>query len=194
MKVSHFSRFPMDQWRWPNFSPRELASKREGELLIDPPSLDKLQALRTRLGRPMVITSAYRSPAHNRAVGGAAGSLHMDGKAFDVVVGNHDPRAFIAAARAAGFTGIGTYPRQGFIHIDTGPARTWGDPFPFTRTGLAPEPAMPPQPENKAPIPVLDAAAAWDVTGGAARSALTWPTIGGLSAIALAAAYFIFGG
>lgn len=193
MKVSHFSRFPMNQWRWPNFSPRELASKREGELLIDPPSLDKLQALRTRLGRPMVITSAYRSPAHNRAVGGATNSLHMQGKAFDVVVGNHDPRAFIAAARAAGFTGIGTYPRRGFIHIDTGPARTWGDPFPFTGTGLAPEPALPAAPAPAAPVPVLDAAPA---SGAAAprNPAVEWPLIGGLSAIVLAAAYFIFGG
>ncbi|WP_408591971.1 YcbK family protein [Paracoccus marcusii] len=142
MKVSHFSQYPSANWRWPNFSPRELASKREGELLIDPPSMDKLQTLRNDLARPMVITSAYRSPAHNRAVGGATGSFHLQGKAFDVVLGNHDPHAFIAAARKAGFTGIGTYPRQGFIHIDTGRARTWGDPFPKTATGLAPEPVI----------------------------------------------------
>lgn len=139
MKVSHFSQYPSAHWRWPNFLPRQLASC-EGELLIDPPSMDKLQTLRNDLARPMVITSAYISPAHNRAVGGATCSLHLQGKAFDVVLGNHDPHAIITAARKAGFTGIGTYPRQGLIHIDTGRVRTWGDPFPQTATGLALEP------------------------------------------------------
>ena len=159
MKVSHFSKYPAANWRWPNFTAREMASKREGELLIDPPSMDRLQTLRNNLARPMVITSAYRSAAHNKAVGGASASLHMEGKAFDVVVGNHDPHAFIAAARTAGFTGIGTYPRQGFIHIDTGPARVWGDPFPKTATSLPPEPVKERPPVAPArPIPVADAA------------------------------------
>lgn len=119
-----FQQYPSANCRWSNFSPLELASKREGELLIDPPSMDKLQTLRNDLARPMVITSAYRSPAHNRAVGRAIGSFHLQGKAFDVVLGNHDPHAIIAAARKAGFTGIGSYPRQGLIHIYTGRVRT----------------------------------------------------------------------
>ena len=43
---------------------------------------------------------------------------------------NHDPEAFEAAARATGFRGFGFYPRSGFIHIDLGPARSWGERFP----------------------------------------------------------------
>lgn len=109
-------------------------------MLVDPSSMDMLQTFRNDLARPMVITSAYRSHAHNRAVGGATGSLNLQGKAFDVVLGNHDPHAFIAAASKVGFTGIGTYPWQGFVHIDTGRARMWGNPFPKTATGLASEP------------------------------------------------------
>ena len=54
MKVSHFSQYPSAHWRWPNFSPRELASKREGELLIDPPSMDKLQTLRNDLALSLI--------------------------------------------------------------------------------------------------------------------------------------------
>jgi hypothetical protein len=42
---------------------------------------------------------------------------------------NHDPAAFETAARAVGFRGFGTYPRSGFVHIDLGPARRWGEPF-----------------------------------------------------------------
>lgn len=125
-------------WVWPNFSPRELASKREGELGIDPASLDKLEALRARLGgHPLLITSAYRSKAHNKAVKGATNSMHLQGKAFDVRMDNHDPHEFETAARAVGFTGFGYYPSQGFMHIDTGPARTWGTPFAKTPNRLA---------------------------------------------------------
>jgi zinc D-Ala-D-Ala carboxypeptidase len=81
-----------------------------------------LQSLRNRLGRPIIITSAYRSPAHNARVGGAPRSRHLQGIAFDVRMDNHDPEAFIAQARAVGFHGIGTYPRQNFVHIDARPA------------------------------------------------------------------------
>lgn len=80
MTVSHLSQYHSANWRWPNFSPRELASKHQGELLIDPSSMDMLQTLRNDLVRTMVITSSYRSHAHNRAVGGATGSLYVQGK------------------------------------------------------------------------------------------------------------------
>ena len=63
------------------------------------PALDKLQALRDRLGKPLIVRSAYRSPEHNRAVGGATRSKHLDGAAFDIAMANHDPVAFEAAAR-----------------------------------------------------------------------------------------------
>ena len=129
----HWGEFPMSEWRWPNFSPEEMASKREGELLIDAPSMDKLQKLRDTLGKPLLITSAYRSAAHNASLPGAAkNSQHRLGKAFDVVMTNQDPHHFMQVARAVGFTGIGTYPGSNFIHIDTGPSRSWGTPWPRT--------------------------------------------------------------
>lgn len=39
-------------------------------------------------------------------------------------------RSFEAAAREVGFLGYGLYPRSGFIHVDLGPARQWGERFP----------------------------------------------------------------
>lgn len=45
-----------------------------------------LQPLRDHLGRPVVVSSGYRSPALNRAVGGAQNSDHMYGRAADIVV------------------------------------------------------------------------------------------------------------
>ena len=99
-------------------------------------ALDALQALRDRLGKPLIVRSAYRSPEHNRAVGGATGSKHLDGAAFNIAMSNHDPVAFEAAARAVGFLGFGFYPRSGFIHVDLGPARQWGERFPGTGDGI----------------------------------------------------------
>ena len=130
---------PEKVWRWPSFSPAEIACRGTGAIKINTEAMDKLQALRDRLGKPLIVRSAYRSPEHNRAVGGAPASKHMQGTAFDIAMANHDPVAFEAAARAVGFLGFGYYRRSGFIHIDLGPARSWGDPFPVRPVPFAPE-------------------------------------------------------
>ena len=135
----HFRDVPSRDWRWKNFSPAEIACRGTGQLKLVPEAMDKLQALRDRLGKPLIVRSAYRSPEHNRAVGGAPASKHMQGTAFDIAMANHDPVAFEAAARAVGFLGFGYYPRSGFMHIDLGPARSWGDPFPVRPVPFAPE-------------------------------------------------------
>jgi hypothetical protein len=121
----------MSEWRWPNFSPEEMACRGTGRLMIVPSAMDKLQALRDKLGKPMIVNSAYRSPEHNRRVGGAKRSKHMEAIAFDVRMDNHDPDTYIAAALSVGFNGIGTYPKQNFVHVDARPNRaSWGKPFP----------------------------------------------------------------
>ena len=130
---------PTAAWRWPNFSPAEVACRGTGKLLANEAALDALQALRARLGKSLIIRSAYRSPEHNRAVGGAKASKHMEGIGFDIGMANHDPEAFEAAARAIGFQGFGFYPRSGFIHVDLGPARSWGERFPKRPTAFAAE-------------------------------------------------------
>ena len=137
--LSHFSEADPKTWRWPNFSPAEIACRGTGKLLINEPALDKLQALRDRLGKPLIVRSAYRSPEHNRAVGGATRSKHMDGAAFDIGMANHDPVAFETAAREVGFLGFGFYPRSGFMHVDLGPARQWGERFPMRSVPFAAE-------------------------------------------------------
>jgi zinc D-Ala-D-Ala carboxypeptidase len=141
MRYSDWKMVPANTWRWPSFSPREIACKGTGSILINEDALDKLQALRDKLGIPMLVTSAYRSPEHNKRVGGAKNSYHMKGNAFDIRMENQDPHAFELAAREVGFRGIGYYPKQGFMHIDLGPERTWGKPFPRSATGLRPETA-----------------------------------------------------
>ncbi|PZO62751.1 MAG: peptidase M15 [Paracoccus denitrificans] len=128
---AHFRDVPESAWAaWPSFSPAEIACRGTGAIKINTEAMDKLQSLRNRLGKPLIVRSGYRSPSHNRAVGGAPASKHMQGTAFDIAMSNHDPVSFAEAARAVGFLGFGTYPRSGFMHIDLGPARSWGEPFP----------------------------------------------------------------
>ncbi len=97
------------------------------------------QALRDRFAKHLIVRSAYRSPEHNRAVGGAKASKHLEGAAFDIAMANHDPANFEEAAREAGFLGFGFYPRSGFMHVDLGPKREWGERFPPRPTPFAEE-------------------------------------------------------
>lgn len=48
--------------------------------------LEALEPLRGRLGRPIIVTSGYRSPVVNSLVGGSKSSSHVHGRAADVKV------------------------------------------------------------------------------------------------------------
>jgi hypothetical protein len=179
---AHFSKVPKAEWRWKSFSPREIACKGTGTLGVNEDALDKLQALRDNLKRPLLLTSAYRSPEHNRKVGGAKNSQHMQGIAFDVRMENQDPEQFEAAARAVGFTGFGYYPKQGFIHIDTGPKRSWGTPFKTGATGLT---AAEPERESAAQSTTVQASAVQIVSGAGAGVAAVGALDGHAQIVAL---------
>ena len=64
----------------------EFESPDTGEVILDPKLLFKLEMLRRRIGYPVSIESGYRTPEHNKIVGGAPESLHMEGKAADIRV------------------------------------------------------------------------------------------------------------
>jgi zinc D-Ala-D-Ala carboxypeptidase len=177
-QYNSYTEVPMAGWRWTSFSPREIACKGTGKVLLNEQALDKLQALRDRLRKPLILTSAYRSPEHNRKVGGAKNSRHMQGDAFDVRMDNHDPFEFEAAARAVGFTGFGFYPKSGFMHIDTGPARIWGTRWPDTPTAWPSEP--PRQPESVKEDRETQAVAGASVAGAVAVAAEHLPVASGL--------------
>ncbi|MDQ8191704.1 YcbK family protein [Roseibacillus persicicus] len=94
-----------------------------------PASLFVADEIRERLGRPLnLITSAYRSPAYNKACGGASKSWHTQNTALDLVYEGGPKEAYAIACqlRDEGFFrgGIGLY--RTFIHIDTrGKNATW---------------------------------------------------------------------
>jgi hypothetical protein len=81
-------------------------------------------------GQPLNVISSYRDPEKNAAVGGAKGSQHLHGNAFDVDVAglSHEDRlALIEMAKSTGFGGIGVYDNS--LHFDIGPERAWGPSY-----------------------------------------------------------------
>lgn len=102
---------------------------------IDPQLFDLLHKVRQTLGSGVPLSyhiiSGYRSPLTNarlrdtRGGGVAKRSLHMEGKAIDVRL----PGVPLAELRDAALSlkagGVGYYPRDQFVHIDTGRVRAW---------------------------------------------------------------------
>lgn len=107
---------------------------RTGEVAsIDPALLDILHAVGTTCGEPHYeIISGYRSPATNtllrkRGGGGVAThSLHMEGRAIDVRIPGLDSARLRDTALDLALGGVGYYPIEDFVHLDTGRVRTWG--------------------------------------------------------------------
>lgn len=124
----HWSLVPDECWLWPNFTPKEMACKGTGSILINRLHMDRLQAFRTEMGEPFHINSAYRSPSHNRRVGGARKSLHLKAVATDISQRNHDPRDFDRVSRRF-FNRSQFYPRLNFTHVDNAPTNGWGARF-----------------------------------------------------------------
>ena len=55
--------------------------------------INVLEPLRSELARPIVISSGYRPPRLNKAIGGASHSQHMVGEAADLIVPGMTVRA-----------------------------------------------------------------------------------------------------
>ena len=61
---------------------------------------EMLERIRSTLGVPIIVTSAYRSPPVNRAVGGVTSSDHTQGHAADIVAPSYGTPYQIAKALA----------------------------------------------------------------------------------------------
>ena len=104
-----------------NFKVNEFSCKDGSDLIkIDSTVVGYLQAARDHFGVPIYITSAYRTPAYNKKIGGASNSYHMQGRAVD-----HHAKGKVALLELARFyesigcRGIIVYPNSGFVHIDS---------------------------------------------------------------------------
>lgn len=94
---------------------------------------DLSETLEVTPARGFNLISGFRSPVTNaslRARGGAhtgvaTKSQHMLGKAADIAMPGVSTERLRDAARAMGRGGVGYYPRDGFVHVDTGRVRFW---------------------------------------------------------------------
>ena len=115
-----------------NFAVREFACKDGSDpVFVDTRLVQVLQSIRDHFGKPVVITSAYRTAAHNKAVGGAAYSQHCYGKAADIRVAGVSVETLAAYAEKLlpDTGGIGRYPVRsgrptGWVHVDTRPNKS----------------------------------------------------------------------
>ena len=94
-----------------NFTVAEFACKDGSDpVFVDSSLAALLQKIRDHFGRPVVITSGYRTAAHNKSVGGAAYSQHLYGRAADIRVQGIPVEQLAAYAETClpGTGGIGT--------------------------------------------------------------------------------------
>ncbi len=105
------------------FDSKEFASKDGkpspyGGMNVRPELVDFLNNLRLRFGHELVVNSGYRSPEHNKAVGGVPNSYHTKGLAADIRP--KDPaqleELWQLADRMNETGGAGRY--DTFVHVD----------------------------------------------------------------------------
>lgn len=106
-----------------NFSSDELKCSCCGEEKIQQWALDKLQAVRDIVGRPITVTSAYRCSNHPVESKKSKSGTHNQGIAFDIYVSNGaEKHELVTAGLLVGASGIGV--DKNFIHLD------WRDSIP----------------------------------------------------------------
>jgi uncharacterized protein YcbK (DUF882 family) len=102
--------------------------------VIDPAVLDIAWGVAVAAERPLgefEIVCGYRSPATNARLHAAApgavatNSLHLSGKAMDLRLPGLPTATLRDLALRLGRGGVGFYPGQDFVHLDSGKRRAW---------------------------------------------------------------------
>lgn len=101
-----------------NFRVKEFAcSDGSDPVFIDSELVSVLQKIRAHFGKSVTITSAYRTPSKNKAIGGEKYSQHLYGRAADIKVSGVSPKKVAAYAdKILPNGGVGTY--GSFTHVD----------------------------------------------------------------------------
>lgn len=120
----------------PYFTRGELACQGTGELKLSTALKINLPYLRWKWGKPLIVTSGCRAPAHNTKIGGHPNSLHLTENkkyntngcaAVDISWRNwsqEERDSFVALAKELDWNiGIATT----FVHIDRG--QDFGKPY-----------------------------------------------------------------
>ena len=97
---------------------------------IDLRLYDLLARIQGVVRRPLHLVSGYRSWSTNEYLRSqspnvAEHSFHLRGMAADFYVDGARPSGLARIARALGAGGVGMYQGSPYIHVDTGPRRSW---------------------------------------------------------------------
>lgn len=76
-------------------------------------ALNVLDPIRREWGQPLVVTSGYRSPELNAAVGGVLGSAHLVGSGVDIVLPSWSSKKLLDL-----FNLINSMVEEGLINVD----------------------------------------------------------------------------
>lgn len=102
-----------------NFKVKEFACEDGSDVVfISDGLVQVLQAIRSHFGRTTNVNSGYRTPSHNKKVGGEEYSQHLYGLAADIEVKGIKPKTVAAYAEKLlpNMGGIGIY--SWGVHID----------------------------------------------------------------------------
>ena len=118
----------------PHFNVREFRCScgKVHETLIASELINKLEALYTALNcSKIIVTSGYRCPEHDKAVGGTSSGQHTKGTAADVCCYGHSgqpisSKTVCCKAQDLGFTGIANITSSyQYTHLDVRTSRKW---------------------------------------------------------------------
>lgn len=102
-----------------HFQAREFQTGNSNIVIVSNVLLKVLDTLRDKIGEPIYINSGYRTPEHNKAVGGATLSYHQYGMAADIRADKHTPKQLynILDEMLEGWGGLEEH--KTFVHVDT---------------------------------------------------------------------------
>ena len=133
MSVNHYDYNDSTQLS-PHFNAREFRCScgKSHETLIASQLVDKLEALYTALNcSKIIVTSGYRFPEHDKAVGGTSSGQHTKGTAADVCCYGQDgqpisSKTVCCKAQDLGFTGIANITSSyQYTHLDVRTSGKW---------------------------------------------------------------------
>lgn len=118
-------RVKKEKVRYFNYSEFDSPDVQGSGQMMDKTLLEMLDEVRDKFDKPIHITSGFRTPAHNEAVGGVETSSHLKGLAVDIACKKSTDRFdLINCLLDVGFSRIGV--GNTFIHADIDQDKTQG--------------------------------------------------------------------